>query len=59
LSIHKSAPLVDPRPKAGGKPAAAKESKDQSKDQSKDRSKAQSRNGSGRRNGGLTAKSEP
>jgi uncharacterized protein GlcG (DUF336 family) len=47
LSIHKSAPLVDPRPKAAGKPAAAK---------------AQSharRNGSGRRNGGITAKSEP
>ncbi len=55
LSIHKSAPLVDPRPKAGGKPAAAKA---QSTSQSKAQSHAR-RNGSGRRNGGITAKSEP
>jgi uncharacterized protein GlcG (DUF336 family) len=51
LSIHKSAPLVDPRPKAASQTAAAKT---QSKAQSHAR-----RNGSGRRNGGITAKSEP
>jgi uncharacterized protein GlcG (DUF336 family) len=48
LSIHKSAPLVDPRPKAGkaAKAAAAK-------------APSPARNGSGRRNGGMAAKSEP
>jgi uncharacterized protein GlcG (DUF336 family) len=57
LSIHKSAPLVDPRPKAGGKAAANKAAANKAA-----ASKAQSharRNGSGRRNGGITAKSEP
>jgi uncharacterized protein GlcG (DUF336 family) len=57
LSIHKSAPLVDPRSKAAGKPAASKAAANKpaaSKAQSRAR-----RNGSGRRNGGITAKSEP
>src|SRR3984885_12389566 len=43
LSIHKSAPLVDPRPKAAAAKAASHAR----------------RNGSGRRNGAATAKSEP
>jgi len=47
LSIHKSAPLVDPRPKAAGKTAAAKSASHVR------------RNGSGRRNGGATAKTGP
>ena len=52
LSIHKSAPLVDPRRKAAGNAAANKPAA--SKGQSHAR-----RNGSGRRNGGIPAKSEP
>ncbi len=47
LSIHKSAPLVDPRPRAAGKAAAAKSASHTR------------RNGSGRRNGGATAKTGP
>ena len=52
LSIHKSAPLVDPRRKAAGNATASKPAA--GKPQSHAR-----RNGSGRRNGGTTAKSEP
>ena len=47
LSIHKSAPLVDPRPKAAGQAAAAKSASHVR------------RNGSSRRNGGATAKTGP
>jgi uncharacterized protein GlcG (DUF336 family) len=46
LSIHKSAPLVDPRPNAAAKSAA------------KSATTAR-RNGSGRRNGGVVAKTGP
>jgi uncharacterized protein GlcG (DUF336 family) len=46
LSIHKSAPLVDPRPKAAAKSATKSAA-------------AARRNGSGRRNGGAVAKTGP
>jgi uncharacterized protein GlcG (DUF336 family) len=62
LSIHKSVPLVDPRPKAAGKAAANKAAANKAAASKAAASKAQSharRNGSGRRNGGITAKSEP
>jgi len=48
LSIHKSAPLVDPRPKAAAKSKTATKS-----------AAAARRNGSGRRNGGAVAKTGP
>ena len=62
LSIHKSAPLVDPRPTAAGKAAASKTAASKTAASKPAAAKAQSlarRNGSGRRNGGITAKSEP